>query len=66
MEQSTHVRTSKGFVATDATSTLSLPSSRATVEAQILLQRRRNASAIVRAHQKFIRERRDGLRPDFR
>ena len=55
MEQSIHGRTPKGFVATDATSTLSLQSSRATIEAQILLQRMRNASAIVRAHQKFLR-----------
>jgi hypothetical protein len=61
-----HGRTSKGFVATDATSSRSLQSSRATIVAQILLQRRRNVSAIVRAYQKFARERRDGLRPDFR
>jgi hypothetical protein len=66
MEQSMHGRTSKGFVATDAASTLSLQSSRATIEAQILLQRRPNASAIVRAHQKFVRERKDGPRSDFR
>jgi hypothetical protein len=61
-----HGRTSKGFVATDAPSALPLQSSHATIEAQMLLQRRRNASAIVRAHQKFARERRDRLRPDFR
>jgi hypothetical protein len=66
MEQSMQGHTFKGFVATDATASLSQQSSRATIEAQMLVQRRRNASATVRAYQKFTRERRNGLRPDFR
>jgi hypothetical protein len=57
MERSMHGRTPNNFIAAEAGSPLSRQASRATFEAQTLIQRGRNASAIVRAYQKVARER---------
>jgi len=54
-----HGRTPNNFIAAEAGSRLSRKTSRATLEAQLLVQRGRNASAIVRAYQKVARERRE-------
>jgi hypothetical protein len=51
-------RTPNNFIAAEAGSPLSRQTSRATLEAQLLVQRGRNASAIMRAYQKIARERR--------